>query len=283
MITIATEDWTCEVLPEIGGAIGSLRHRGQDVLRPALPDPEVVETACFPLVPFGNRIAEGRLPFGGETVQLAADPEGAPHALHGHGWRRPWRVDAQCPRGVRLALKVDREDGWPWQYEAMQTLHLVGDGLDIVLSVTNLATDKEMPVGTGIHPYFARTRHSAIACSTEQMWCNDATGLATHPAAETRFAERVLVPVAELEGSDNFFVTKGPVRIVTEAGVVDLGGDRTLGHHIYAPPGKPFFCVEPMSHVPNAFGRAEYGAADLLQPGEERSWRYWVRLLPPEG
>jgi aldose 1-epimerase len=41
---------------------------------------------------------------------------------------------------------------------------------------------------------------------------------------------------------------------------------------IYTPAGRPFFCVEPVSHVTDAFNLAEAGRADsgtsVLEPGE---------------
>src|SRR5262245_32003220 len=43
--------------------------------------------ACFPLVPFSNRIRNGRFQFGGRAVTLPPNRYVAPHALHGDGWQ----------------------------------------------------------------------------------------------------------------------------------------------------------------------------------------------------
>jgi len=41
---------------------------------------------------------------------------------------------------------------------------------------------------------------------------------------------------------------------------------------VYTPPGQPFFCAEPVSHITDAFNRAAAGQADTgmlsLEPGE---------------
>ena len=68
---------SAEVVPWIGGAIASYRWdldgRYLDWLRPASTealiegDPEKV--SCFPLVPFSNRIREGRFHFGGSVAR----------------------------------------------------------------------------------------------------------------------------------------------------------------------------------------------------------------------
>ena len=65
MIHLQSADWTAEVRPEIGGAIASLRHRGQDVLRmmPAAST-NPLDAACFPLAPWCNRIRDARFRFG---------------------------------------------------------------------------------------------------------------------------------------------------------------------------------------------------------------------------
>jgi aldose 1-epimerase len=80
--------------PRRGGTIHELNWRGCDVLRPTPPgagnDP--FDTACFPMVPFVNRIAHGRFEFEGRTVQLERNWSEDPHPLHGQGWRKPWTV-----------------------------------------------------------------------------------------------------------------------------------------------------------------------------------------------
>ena len=57
--------------PQRGGAIREFSCDGRDVLRPtpesAGDDP--LDMACFPMVPFVNRIADGRFDFGGHAFR----------------------------------------------------------------------------------------------------------------------------------------------------------------------------------------------------------------------
>jgi aldose 1-epimerase len=49
---------------------------------------------------------------------------------------------------------------------------------------------------------------------------------------------------------------------------------------LYAPPGKPFLCFEPMTAITNAFNLAQEGKYDELQevgPGESWEERFWIR------
>ena len=49
--------------------------------------------ACFPLVPYANRIANGRFAFAGDEVQLRRNWDRDPHPLHGQGWRSAWTIE----------------------------------------------------------------------------------------------------------------------------------------------------------------------------------------------
>ena len=50
------------------------------------------EAACYPLVPFSNRIANGRLVFDGQAFKLEPNWPGVRHPMHGEGWARSWDV-----------------------------------------------------------------------------------------------------------------------------------------------------------------------------------------------
>ena len=85
-----------ELAPEVGGAIAEFTFAGVDVLRPTPPDArtagDVRAHACYPLVPYSNRIANARLAVAGGTVELARNFGDHPNSIHGVGWQRPWRV-----------------------------------------------------------------------------------------------------------------------------------------------------------------------------------------------
>ncbi len=52
MTDLSGAGWTLSLLPALGGAIGTLRYEGVDILRPTADgtiDP--LHSACFPLVP----------------------------------------------------------------------------------------------------------------------------------------------------------------------------------------------------------------------------------------
>jgi len=96
-LTLCAGNLALDVAPEIGGSIARFRFGDQDLLRPA-PDGanDAGEMANFPLVPFSNRIRDGRFTCDGREVVLAPNLPGDPSPLHGQG---------TTPRNGRGAMK----------------------------------------------------------------------------------------------------------------------------------------------------------------------------------
>lgn len=277
-IHLTSGDSICEIAPALGGSILRLSVAGAELLRRAPPGADSIQrVACFPLIPFANRIARGRLEFQGRDVSIELDPDGDPHALHGHGWRRGWQVSERHDDRARITLDYLGED-WPWPYRAEQTIVLRPGGIEIEIAVQNRHPQCAMPTGVGIHPFFSRATQNWIAADAGAWWRNDETGLATEMQVDDRFSADRPCAVADLEGLDNFFASDGD--IVVDHGT-RVGGDRTVGFHVYVPTGRDFFCVEPVSHVPNSFGRREITPDDLIAAGASKSWRFSIRNTAP--
>ena len=140
-------EWQAELRPEIGGCLASLTRGGLEVLR-TMPKSvrNPLESACFPLVPYCNRIRGARFEWQGREVRLPANFAPEPHSLHGLGWQQPWDVTREGGFKCSLAHSHDGSGGWPWAYEAEQRVRLGPQGCAITLDVTNRA-DEPMPCG----------------------------------------------------------------------------------------------------------------------------------------
>ncbi len=278
-VRLARDGVVCVVAPALGGAILSLEVNGRAVLRAAPPgatDP--LDTASFALLPFANRIADGRFRFGDREARLAAHPISLPHALHGDGWTAAWSVVALEPGRVTLRHDHDGK-GWPWAYRAEQMIALADDGIDVTIAICNVDSTAAMPAGAGIHPYFRRTADSGVTARATRRWRNDASGLAVEAVADDRFARGGCVPIAAFDGCDDYFIGGGGDLVVATGGArVRLGMADAAGFHLLAPADGDFFCVEPVSHAPNSFGRGEIGADEVLAPGIWRRWTFPVRV-----
>jgi aldose 1-epimerase len=256
---------TCEVAPSIGGAILSLTVAGVPVLRPTLHrSTNVLDTACFPLVPFANRIDGGRFVFRGMEIILPEDPSASPHAHHGHGWRRRWIVDRTANDCADLSFVHERDD-WPWRYRATQEITATADGVIVNLTLYNL-DDTPMPAGLGLHPFFPRAPDSQLALDFSERMLTDERGIPT-----TRVAfEPGVYAVSSLDETDNLLLGgEGKVTVTGAAGITRIIAIGAIGFHLYVPSGQVFFCAEPVTHAPNSF-RAER-SQEVLVPGAAAS------------
>src|SRR6476661_986363 len=107
--------------PSVGGSIcGFEWEGGRPILRKCHSAPEkVLDAACFPLVPYVNRIRGGRFSFRGREVRLEPNMPGDPSPLHGQGWLNPWIVTARDAQSATLSFTHSAGE-WPWDYEARQ-------------------------------------------------------------------------------------------------------------------------------------------------------------------
>lgn len=281
LLRLTAGDWRATVAPEQGGAILSLDWQGRHVFRPT-PEgaTDMLEMACFPLVPYANRIADARFGFEGRDVRLTALDRFAPHALHGDGWLNTWAIDTVLDHRVETSLEWPGEvdlggAGWPWPWRARQTVRLSEDGLEIVLSVTNTG-DAVMPAGLGLHPYFHKSPDSRLSLSATGVWLTDAREIPV----------RIATPDAVVDWSGGRALAEAPFVDHAYAGwdgeaVIEGGGQRVFMRggagaewaQVYAPVGADFFCVEPVTHRPDVLNAplGERGGLARLLPGESLS------------
>jgi len=289
VIALSDGDLTLELLPELGAAVATLRYQGRDVLRPTAPgasDP--FETAAFALAPFANRIANGRFRVGDRELWIPRNAPDQAHPLHGHAWRKPWRVESAARDSAVLSFEHPA-DSWPWRYSVMQTLTLRGDSLEVSLSLENRDATP-MPAGLGWHPYFHKGQGATLRAHLEGVWLTDEEYLPERLGQGTRFGQWGRGDeVARGELVDHCHTGWPGVAeiLLPEKGLrLALTASRALRWlHIYSPPGKDFFCVEPVSHMPNAVNRSAPPAvtgAKLLAPGERLEARVTLSVVDSE-
>lgn len=272
-LALAAGGWSAELRPDAGGAITALRRQGADVLRPtpaqtgAGMDP--FDLASFALVPYANRIADGAFAAGGRQVRLAPNHPRQAHPLHGVGWLVPWQVEAADAAGATLVHTHGSGAAWPWAYDAVQTVRLTAAGLAVTLTVTNRDAGA-MPVSLGFHPYFTRTGVRSIGFAAQGVWLADAAMLPAELAPADALGDwSVGTGLDRADLVDHCYTGwDGTVRIARDDGDVVVRGTGTGLLHVYVPPGEEFFCVEPVTAMPDAVNR---GAATMLAPGEART------------
>ncbi len=251
-----------EILPGAGAGIARFTWSGRGEplalmrtgdLTKTTPDGrlDTNQLACYPLVPWSNRIAEGGFTVDGHRVALSANRHDEPFPIHGSGWQRDWKAQTVSGHEALLVLDETTPDGWA--YRASLRYLLREDTLHVELRVTNTGKTT-MPFGLGLHPFFP--------CHGE------ATLLA--PASEVGMTEGDSpLPVAfvDLPPAWDFHRDKALPDGLNH-GFRGWNGEAViswpcLGLHLhmeadvdafvmYTPADEDFFCFEPVDHAINA-------------------------------
>lgn len=258
MIELAAGTWSARLRPEVGGCLATLTRGGVPVLRTMADEAaHPLQSSCFPLVPYCNRIAAGRFAWRGREIAIAPNLPPHPHPLHGLGWLAKWRVVRRDGVSALLEHDYDGMGEWPWAYVAHQHVALDETGITLRLMVENRAPEPA-PVGLGLHPYFRRASETLVAFAADAMLGIDAAFLpdgARHPA-DTLAPWRSGAELPSTLIDHCFTGWNGTATIADARGTISVRGFGGPHCHIYAPPSAEELCIEPVSHTPDALNRA---------------------------
>ena len=261
--------------PDLGGCIAGLWHGATPVLRSTEPAELTGArlSGSYPLLPYSNRVGFRRFEWLGQAHTTAANFDDNPHSVHGMGWLRAWTVlsqtaDAHQAEAV-LHLAHQPDAHWPFAFEAWQTFVLTGDTLRVALRFKNLAPTAQ-PVGLGWHPYFPKRTRSHLHAQVSGRWDPDASGLPERHVPQSG----IHGDLAQLAYDHCFDGWTGTAQLRDERLSLTLTSSfsRLV---VYTPATKPYWCVEPVSHVSNAIQMADpalHGLVDLAPGATHEGW-----------
>ncbi|WGX94456.1 aldose 1-epimerase family protein [Nocardioides sp. L-11A] len=140
------------VVTQGSGALRSLTHDGRDLVDGFAEDAMPSGGRGQLLVPWPNRIRDGRYSFGGAAHQLALTEPKRGNASHGLVRWASWTLAAAGPDRVELSYFLPAQTGYPWALALTTTYALGADGLTVTQAATNLAATAA-PYASGAHPY----------------------------------------------------------------------------------------------------------------------------------
>jgi aldose 1-epimerase len=261
--------------PDLGGSIAGLWLGAQPVLRSTEPAAlgSARASGCFPLLPYSNRLGYRRFDWKGRAYTTTANfGDDYPHSVHGVAWLQPWAVGASGADFVELQLTQPSGPDWPFGFHAVQRFELTPGALRVQLTLTNIDA-RNAPVGLGWHPYFPKRGHSRLHLALSHRWDSGADQLPVRRVAQAGIAG----DVSELHFDHCFDGWHGAAQLRDEA--LDLRITSSLDRVVvYTPQDKPYYCVEPVSHVSNAVNLpepTEHGLASV-PPGESVS--AWMQI-----
>lgn len=270
-------DFYLGVAPQLGAALSYFyrlsEDRRDDILRPAsaaaLAQREVCGMASFPLLPFCNRIRDGRFDFEEQHYQLAANLAPSAHAIHGVGWQSAWTVQALATDAVRLVLDYVPEQGvprWPWRFRAELEYRLDAQGLQVRTRIQN-RSQAAMPCGLGHHPYFPRGQGQRCRARVNSMWESDFERLPTQlviPPWIKDVAQGVDLNALDLDHHFCGWDGRVVISLTGAAPPLELHADAGFPFlNIYSPKDADFYCLEPVSHIADALNLSQQGRSTI--------------------
>jgi aldose 1-epimerase len=293
VISLRAGGASARLLPRAGGRVSrlslmSLQGGAVDVVYPYpedIFDPiHWAKGGIYPLLPYSNRIESSQLRLDDGLVTLQPHPDAHPHTLHGDAHTQAWDVVHTASNVAMLTLVSPASPAWPWQYNASQTFKLTPSRVSITLTLTN-ASNRRMPAGIGLHPYFRHAADEVLAHKAKRSWPMNSAFFPASPRV-LRAEERYDVPRQLPEGTltDYFDDWDGQVTVSLPGGAVVTMSCMPIFAHlvVHRPPEPIYLCLEPVSHVTNAFNLVETGVlgtgSHLLEPGASLSGEIHISL-----
>lgn len=287
---ITIKDHLSEVIiaPELGASILAYNYMADDKCVAIFPNRvgavDVTGTACFPLVPFSNRIREGKFSWQGDQIQLPLNQLPERHTNHGHGWQAVWNVDEQTETSLTLSYLHEANE-WPFSYKSIYRIELQNGELLQTLTLINLSSG-EMPAGLGLHPYFSRTEQASLNADVKQMWQVDNESMPVtviDAPASIKSEQGMIISANQLDNTFIDFPAKAKICWPEWQMSAHISSSINCKFMVvYSPEKQDFFCVEPVTHAPNAINKHQRGIDNTgfssLKPQQEMS--VWMRVSP---
>jgi aldose 1-epimerase len=286
------------VVTEVGAGLRSYVVDGTELLDGYSIDQMCSDGRGQSLIPWPNRIADGRYQFDGAEHQLPLTEPDKSNAIHGLTRWANWHVADPASadeRSVQLQHMLHPQPGYPFQLRCEITYRLGSAGLRVETRATNVGTGPA-PYATGAHPYLTLGTELIDDLSVEL------------PAATYYPTDERGIPVARRPVHGTEFDLRTPTRLgdrVVDNAFTDLtpGDDGGTTVTVSAPDGRavqlwmePVYGyfelftgdsipeksrrrrglgVEPMTAAPNAFRTGD--GLLTLQAGETHSAAWELR------
>jgi aldose 1-epimerase len=298
------EQWTLRhgdlraTVVEVGGGLRTLTSGGRDVLAGYGVDEMASAGRGQLLMPWPNRLRDGRYRFDGQEQQLALSEPARGNASHGLVRWALWSLLERSESSLTVGYRLHPQQGWSGRLDLTVRYELSDHGLAVTTTATNVGSNR-VPFGYGAHPYLAlgETRLSDAVLTvpaSEQVLVDDRRKLPTGTAPVEQggrdFRQARPLGSTRLDTAFAGLDRDGEGRWqVTLAGLVDrpdvsVWGDRAFGWvQVFTDKGEDEgvdgvrgIAVEPLTCPADAFNSGE--GLLVLEPGQQWSGQWGVVL-----
>jgi aldose 1-epimerase len=139
---------------ELGAGLREYVVGGRHVLDGFAADGKATGSRGLPLLPWPNRIGNGRYRFEGEEHQLPINHVGENAAIHGLTRWIPWPAIKHTASRVVLETTIFPQPGYPFTLRLRVSYELSTEGLAVETTAWNDG-GRALPYGAGHHPYLS--------------------------------------------------------------------------------------------------------------------------------
>jgi aldose 1-epimerase len=268
-------------LSEVGAGLAGLWHSDRPLTSP-WPDgvlPPMSGGAV--LIPWPNRIRDGRYHFGGSDYQLPLSEPAQHNASHGLvRWVR-FTVADRSDDSVTFAHHLVPQTGYPFELVIGIRYELTADGgLSVTTTVDNHA-GTSAPFGAGFHPYLDLDGHDLdraeieVPAATRLVTDDRQIPIERVAVAGTPYQLSPRRALGTLRVDHGFTDLTGTTATVAVGGhATELWWDSEFEYlQVFTPPlerfGRTAIAIEPMTCAPDAFnsgdGLIELGAGETFR------------------
>lgn len=149
---------------EVGGGVRAYELDGEPVLHPYDQDAICDGAHGTPLIPWPNRLADGRYVFDGEERQVVLTEPEKHNAIHGFLRWRNWQALTRERSRVVIGTRLHPLQGWPHTLDVSVAYSVGERGLQVEIRAVNVG-DRPCPFGAGQHPYLSPGAGRIDGCS----------------------------------------------------------------------------------------------------------------------
>jgi aldose 1-epimerase len=288
------------VVVEVGGGLRKYTLDGRNLLDGYGADEMSSSGRGQVLIPWPNRIQDGRYSFDGQDHQLPLDDVEEQDAIHGLVRWGSWIAGERAENRVVMEHALHPQPGYPFSLALSVEYLLTEEGLLVRTTATNRGS-RPCPYGSGNHPYLAfsgsRVDSLTLRVPANTLLRSDERGIPVDrlPVGETDYDFRRprAIGATELDHAFTDLVRAENGRARVELQDPDTGTELTLWvdetyPYVMVFTGDPLpdvsrrsLAVEPMTCPPNAFRSGEQ--LIRLEPGRSftSSWGIDPREHPP--
>ncbi|MGD9638244.1 MAG: hypothetical protein AB7U85_04210 [Alphaproteobacteria bacterium] len=230
-------------------------------------------------IPYINRVEP--CTYNGRTIGAEKNHPSVEHNIHGDAWQQSWKVESFDKTSAVISYEHNGESGFPFKYEAKQTISLSKDAFKIDVEVINKEKEASFPVGAGLHFYWVKTDDMTLTVANEKLQFDVKTD---KPSAEERPVPKDLdcskgKKVSSIYGLDaNFsskdgnFTIKYP-EMDKQITVSSMGNYNKNYITICVPDWTDALCAEPLTH-------SVYGTSEVAK-GRKTPEETGIKVLAP--